>query len=524
VVHGIRWAALLVLAGLVGAAGCAKGDENPGGGGAGGAGTGGAGAAGAAGSGGGGDAGLTCSSPSDCPAPANECAEATCEAGLCASRNRAPGSAAPSQTPGDCRENRCDGFGNFEIATDESDLPDDANPCTQGACNGTSPVHAPIAAGAPCGTDLTCDGKGKCVGCVTSADCPGEDSECATRTCIGGSCGFAYAAAGKPLAAQTAGDCKQSQCDGAGNVVEAPLESDVPVDGNQCTNDVCSGSLPSNPASSSGTPCTEGGGKVCNGTGACVACMLGSDCPGSDTPCSYRTCINSTCGTATLAAGTPTSSQTPGDCKISVCDSAGGVIQITDDSDLPNDSKQCTNDLCGGGVPTHPLKPAGSPCNEAGGQLCSDTGSCVECIIGGNCFTGVCQNNQCVAVTCNPNTIDCDGAASNGCECSGNLCCGASCPPPHNNGLGQDFSDCAPSGVPGNAATYSQALAMSARSAWPESGTDVSGKCVGPGGGDFVYRNTGTQCALWVYSGSSAGRVNLAATCACPSASSPTWY
>ena len=61
---------------------------------------------------------------------------------------------------------------------------------------------------------------------------------------------------------QTTGDCKQNQCDGAGTTVVVNLDTDVPVDGNQCTNDVCASGTPSNPPSAILTSCNQSGGTV----------------------------------------------------------------------------------------------------------------------------------------------------------------------------------------------------------------------------------------------------------------------
>src|SRR3990167_5945647 len=76
--------------------------------------------------------------------------------------------------------------------------------------------------------------------CSTADDCPGADSACLTRTCDNHVCGALYAPAGTLIADPTVGDCLQSQCDGRGQEEVVPSDSDVPVDGDQCTADVCS--------------------------------------------------------------------------------------------------------------------------------------------------------------------------------------------------------------------------------------------------------------------------------------------
>ncbi|HRI67952.1 MAG TPA: hypothetical protein PK156_27130, partial [Polyangium sp.] len=53
-------------------------------------------------------------------------------------------------------------------------------------------------------------------------------------------------------------------------------------------------------------------------------------------------------------------------------------------------------------------------------------------------------------------------------------------------GLGQNFDDCAPLGVPGDDTTYSLALATKARAAWPFAGMDSPCTCTG-GGSPLVF-------------------------------------
>jgi hypothetical protein len=308
-------------------------------------------------------------------------------------------------------------------------------------------------------------------------------------------------------------------------VVSASDPTDVASDNKQCTIDSCTSGVPTYTPSGAGTTCSENGGVVCNGSGTCVACTQPSHCPGADTECSTRTCVANACGVNNAPSGTALSSQTPGDCKKSVCNGSGGVTTVNDDADLPNDNKQCTNDLCSAGVPSSPPLPGGTACSETGGKVCDGGGACVECVTNADCTNGTCQSNKCAPIVCGPGTLDCDGVSGNGCECSGTLCCSSACSPPHVNGLGQTFDDCAPLGVPGNAATYSLTLALKARAAWPVSGVDGSGVC-NPGNMAAVSRQTATSCAVWVYEKANAGYVRLntaSSQCFCPSTADPTW-
>ncbi|HKQ98817.1 MAG TPA: hypothetical protein VJV75_13145 [Candidatus Polarisedimenticolia bacterium] len=131
----------------------------------------------------------------------------------------------------------------------------------------------------------------------------------------------------------------------------------------------------------------------------------------------------------------------------------------------------------------------------------------------------------CVYV-CQANQVNCDGDNANGCECAGTVCCGTACAPPHQNGLGQTYTSCSPLGVPGNPATYGQALASQARAGWPVTGSDFQLADFCGAGLSAVLRQAPSQCAVWVYTGSLAGYVRLnsaSSTCLCPTAASPTW-
>src|SRR6185436_15543127 len=121
-------------------------------------------------------------------------------------------------------------------------------------------------------------------GCGAPSDCPGVDDECKSRTCSVGVCGFAFTASGTAVAAQVAGNCQKSQCDGSGNTVNVADDADVPADdGAQCTDDVCVAGVPSHPARATNTACNQNGGAFCDAAGACVECNAAAQCPGADT-------------------------------------------------------------------------------------------------------------------------------------------------------------------------------------------------------------------------------------------------
>jgi len=110
--------------------------------------------------------------------------------------------------------------------------------------------------------------------CVTENDCPAVPNECSSRVCTNLRCGVSYAKSGTKLAAQTPRDCLSVVCDGNGGTRLNSDPTDVPIDGNPCTQDICTGVAPSNPYELPGTPCQNG--MFCNGTGVCGVCIPGS--------------------------------------------------------------------------------------------------------------------------------------------------------------------------------------------------------------------------------------------------------
>jgi hypothetical protein len=265
---------------------------------------------------------------------------------------------------------------------DDADVPVDANQCTDDVCTAGVPFNPSSASGTACNQGgQVCSGAGTCVECVAPQTCPGQDTECQARTCVGNACGIVYATAGKPVAAQTAGDCQESQCDGAGAVVPVPSGADLPVDGNQCTDDVCTAGAPSNPASSPGATCDQSGGQVCSGAGTCVECVVPQTCPGQNTECQYRTCVMNACGLQFTAAGTDVMAQTAGDCHVNECNGAGGVTTSVDDADVPVDASDCTANVCTAGAASNPLLPQGTACAQGGGSVCTAAGQCVPAIV-----------------------------------------------------------------------------------------------------------------------------------------------
>lgn len=370
----------------------------------------------------------------DCPGTDTECATRACKDGACAMDPKPYGTQLKEQKAGDCRTQKCDGEGRAVAVVDETDVPDDQNPCTLEECvvGSVSIRNAPE--GTSCGASLKCDGHGVCVGCNTASDCPGSDTECRTRTCENHQCGVTYVPAGMVTTTQVAGDCLKSTCDGEGNVTPILDNTDVPVDGNACTKDVCTAGVPSNPPTASGTACGANGSSLCDGNGACVECIKPTDCPGVDDECKKRTCTSGKCGVNHTPNGTPVSQQTAGDCKERRCNGAGAIVSVNLDSDTPNDNNPCTKDVCAGGVPSNPPETPGTACNANGGLVCDGSGACVECVApttcpgsDDECKTRVCAGGKCDMSYASPET-QCGDQKSFRCDGAGT--CAPPIPPP----------------------------------------------------------------------------------------------
>jgi hypothetical protein len=322
---------------------------------------------------------LGCATAAECPGVDSECQTRTCVQGVCGLVVTKPGTRLAYQTPGDCHADICSAAGVPTQIVDDTDLPVDNLACTRDVCAAGVPSHPFVAPGTACGSNGLCDGKGACTGCVVASDCPGQDGECQTRTCKAGVCGFDVANAGKVLTAQAGGDCRKLVCDGFGGTTSVVDNADLPTDdGNPCTDDLCANGAPVHPPKTARTTCSASGGILCDGLGACVACLQTSDC-GVSTACRVYACNGNRCETTLVAAGTRVGNATVGDCHSDQCDGQGAILaNAPDDGDAPaDDGNPCTDDVCRNGVPQHPARATGSACAQ-GGVECDDTATCTN--------------------------------------------------------------------------------------------------------------------------------------------------
>ncbi len=328
-----------------------------------------------------------CNQPSDCtklPAD-NDCQSRTCTNHVCSQKFIASGTLATTQTTGDCQDVFCDGFGKTVSQANDTDLPDDNNPCTKNVCMNGKPSYPAEPINTSCGANLKCNDMGQCVGCIAAGDCAGADDFCKTRTCINGVCGFNYTAAGTNLpTGQTVGDCKTVECNGQGATVSTTDNADIPDDGNACTKNVCSAGTPSNPPEPISTPCGMGG--LCDGSGVCekpdgATCTAAADCASGH--CVEGVCCEAACNQNCKACNIP---------------GALGVCAIV--------PKGYSDDSC----------PSPKSCDGTTGQA-----ACVDllpngagCASAAQCGTGLCVDGVCCTSTCTGTCKSCNVAGSAG--------------------------------------------------------------------------------------------------------------
>jgi len=230
---------------------------------------------------------------------------------------------------------------------------------------------------------------------------------------------------------QIPGNCQG--CNPANSVTNwSALNTNTPADaGNQCLESICDNGIPTTAAYRLGTACTQSGGKVCDGNGNCVQCNLAEDCPGIDNECQKRTCNSGVCGMTFVAANTVTQTQTAGDCQKQVCDGAGQIISVADNTDIPaDDGNSCTSDICSGGVPSLLSNASGTICAVNGGSgFCDGNGSCLQCLTAMDCPSNgnQCQSPECNNGTCSFTDLAVGTFCGSGYTCNGSGTCGTSC-------------------------------------------------------------------------------------------------
>lgn len=103
-----------------------------------------------------------CKDASDCP-PGDDCKVPKCVGQACGYAALPKGHLTSANKSGDCLLHVCGWAGESLAVADDTDLPDDGNPCTFDFCTSGKPTHTNAPTGTPCGAGgKVCDGKGAC--------------------------------------------------------------------------------------------------------------------------------------------------------------------------------------------------------------------------------------------------------------------------------------------------------------------------------------------------------------------------
>ncbi len=253
--------------------------------------------------------------------------------------------------------------------------------------------------------------------CTTKEQCPGSDA-CGDRSCVQGYCTIENSKpAGTLVSNLDRGDCLRRVCDGNGAETTVPEDTDLPVDGDNCTLDLCTNGTPSHAPAESGTACGIAPQVRCNEAGACAGCFADSDC-GMDTKCAHWTCENSICVKNIELLGTVVDDPQMGDCRRVICNAAGEAVESIVEDDAPSDGNECTSDICNAeGQADHPPSNVDTLCGTCG--MCAAGGICAAC------DTGLydCPDGKCI-----PKPIECtSGAECPSTYCVDGYCCDQEC-------------------------------------------------------------------------------------------------
>jgi hypothetical protein len=310
-------------------------------------------------------------------------------------------------------------------------------------------------------------GTGGAPDCVAGDACS-DQNPCTADSCdpAQGKCAHVAVPDGPAMdGVDTPKDCLAPACMG-GALMQVPNDADVPDDGNACTADTCNNGTPKNTNLDPSTSC--GAGLFCDGNGACVGCVTAMQCADPGT-CKSATCDMGQCKTNDTPSGT-------GCGGTKVCDGGGNCVGCVSDSTCTG-SKICINNNCSTSC-NDGMKDGKETDVDCGGA-CSKCGTGKMCKTGGDCASGTCTGNVCVAgPTCNDgikngteSDTDCGGTCATKCAV-GDTC---------NTG-----ADCASTTCTGGLCAASAATCADGMKNGTETDTDCGGATCGPCGNTKV--------------------------------------
>jgi hypothetical protein len=377
---------------------------------------------------------------------------------------------------------------------------------------GCTPDNDTCPAGQYCGTTLSCQ-----AGCKGGSDCTDPTKsmcdpnrhqcvECLLNT-----------------------DCTGGQICSPGGACTQTCDASTPCPGGKsCCTGVCvdTTSDPLN-CNGCGMPCTGGNTLCCNGqcanpsTSLTHCGMCGHTCSTlNGTPtCSAGSCTW-TCNTNFVHCGTGNTGCETADNNVMNCGGCGNVCTPTNASaNMCMSATQCSYTCNTGFLDCKKIGANTDGCESSSNSIMT-CGGCAPCdsmhSIGATCPSGVCMYSSCAS-----GYEDCDMTPPNANGCESPIVT-------HMNGIpGETYVlSCTKLGTPGNAGTYTLAMANAAAKAWTQATdagpTALMGCPANPG---CVQRTSATQCTAWCYSKSVAGYMLQTAgtTCSCPTTGSSTW-
>ncbi len=199
--------------------------------------------------------------------------------------------------------------------------------------------------------------------CTQASEC--NDAEaCSDDSCEAGFCLHAARPDG-PAPGQKSGDCQRVQCT-AGKSSTVPDDTDIADDMLQCTKDACAAGMPTHTPVEKNSACNDGGGKRCDGKGACVECVSDDQCTKPNLCGSLKP---NQCGCAPIPCANVGLT-----CGFAPDDGCGKAL-------VCNDGKQNGGETdidCGG-----PVASCSQRCNEG-----------KKCMVGADCASGNCDSGS----------------------------------------------------------------------------------------------------------------------------------
>jgi Sulfatase-modifying factor enzyme 1 len=267
-----------------------------------------------------------------------------------------------------------------------------------------------------------------------------------TGTSTGGTGGTSSSSSSSSSSSGTGGGTTTNTCAGA---TKCSTATDCPALGTDCLVNSCQSGCCSVTKAAASTTCADNGGKLCDGSGHCVACVTASQCSAPTSSCATAACTANACTTTNATKGVSCADggmtcDGNGNCVDAACtdgikdgletdvDCGGPVCQPCADNKMCQIGTDCADKVCtgaGSGVEGTCSAPS---CSDGvqngqetdvdcGGPTCTPCTNGEACLKNTDCASGSCMGKLCVAASCSDGILD-------GTETDFD-CGGASCPP-----------------------------------------------------------------------------------------------